>query len=433
MIRQRNFDLHNMGFKFFRLCFSRPIFISISIFIFITLNFLPPLKAQVIEVELENIRTLSEQNSQQWQQFENRLDYSVRGEQATTARINPSIAYDLEFLDDGSQSEYEQYLYLQKEFRLPGHYRNLRERRDSRITQLEYETESSRAEWLAATRMGFIRILLNQREIEKLWILRDQIGQLSDASIRRAEAGETAVLENQLLQMSRYHLEARIDEKQLETNRLITLWKSRMGFDQNTEVRFTGHVDESMVNLPRAAELISILDDSPLARAERQAIQSASLETAAAQSSRLPSFELSAGYKQLNPNWHGFLVGIALPLPLLSSNRDAISQARVFEQIEQTERNLAQMERNQITFQILNALDEYEAKLGHTPEHLSQPEQFLDRLLISYREGALSLNDFLNSLSLMADAYQTKFSRLSGYYSMVLELEAMTGREFINP
>ena len=389
--------------------------------------------AQVIEIELSQIRELSEQHSPHWQQFENRLDYSVRGEQAATARINPSIAYDLEFLDDGTQSEYEQYLYLQKEFRLPGHYRNLRERRDSRITQLEYETESSRAEWLATTRLGFIRILLNQREIEKLGILRDQIGRLSDASLQRAEAGETAALENQLLQMSRYHLEARIDEKQLETNRLITLWKSRMGFDQDREVRFTGTVDETMANLPRAAELISILDDSPLARAERQAIQSAALETATAQSSRLPSFELSAGYKQLNPNWRGFLVGIALPLPLLSSNRDAISQARALEQIEQTGQNLAQMERNQITFQILSALDEYKAKLQHTPEHLSNPEQFLDRLLMSYREGALTLNDFLNSLSLTADAYQTKFSRLSGYYSMILELEAMTGREFINP
>jgi len=122
-----------------------------------------------------------------------------------------------------------------------------------------------------------------------------------------------------------------------------------------------------------------------------------------------------------------------MPLPILSSNREAISQARALEQIEQTERDLAQMERNQITFQILNALDDYEEKLEQTPEHLNDPGQFLNRLLISYQEGALSINDFLNSLNLMADTYQTKFSRLAGYYSMILELEAMTGREFINP
>ncbi len=389
--------------------------------------------AQTVEIDISQIKELSGQYSPQWQQFENRLDYSVRGEQAGATRINPTIAYDLEFLDNGTQSEYEQYLYLQKEFRLPGHYRNLRERRDSRISQLEYETESSRAEWMATTRLGFIQIILNKQEIENLGTLKNQIDRLSEASQQRAEEGETAALDNQLLQMSRYHLESRIDEKRLENDRFITLWKSRMGFDEETDVRFIGSFNDGRVNLPQTAELISILDDSPRSRAEREAIQSATFETAFAQSSRLPSFELSAGYKQLNPNWHGFLVGIAMPLPILSSNREAISQARALEQIEQTERDLAQMERNQITFQILNALDDYEEKLEQTPEHLNDPGQFLNRLLISYQEGALSINDFLNSLNLMADTYQTKFSRLAGYYSMILELEAMTGREFINP
>ena len=389
--------------------------------------------AQTVEIDISQIKELSGQYSPQWQQFENRLDYSVRGEQAGATRINPTIAYDLEFLDNGTQSEYEQYLYLQKEFRLPGHYRNLRERRNSRISQLEYETESSRAEWMATTRLGFIQIILNKQEIENLGTLKNQIDRLSEASQRRAEEGETAALDNQLLQMSRYHLESRIDEKRLENDRFITLWKSRMGFNEEADVRFIGSFNGGRVNLPQTAELISILDDSPRARAEREAIQSASIETAFAQSSRLPSFEISAGYKQLNPNWHGFLVGIAMPLPIVSSNREAISQALALEQIEQTERDLAQMERNQVTFQILNALDDYEEKLEQTPEHLNDPEQFLNRLLISYREGALSINDFLNSLNLMADAYQTKFSRLAGYYSMILELEAMTGREFINP
>lgn len=389
--------------------------------------------SQSIEVEISQIRELSEQYSPQWQQFENRLTYSVRGEQAGATRLNPSIAYDLEFLDDGIQSEYEHTLFLQKEFRLPGHYRNLRERRDNRITQMEYETESSRAEWLAATRLGFIQIILNKQEIENLETLKEQIDRLSEASQRRAEEGETAAMDDQLLQMSRYHLEARIDEKRLENNRFITLWKSRMGFDQNTEVRFIGNFNEGRITLPQTGELISILDGSPRARAQRQAIRTATLETAYAQSSRLPTFQLSAGYKQLNPDWQGFLVGIALPLPILSSNREAISQARALEQIEQTERNLAQMERSQITFQIMEALDDYEKKLEQIPEHLNNPGQFLNRLLISYQEGALSINDFLNSLSLMADAYQTKYNRLSGYYSMILELEAITGREFINP
>jgi outer membrane protein TolC len=389
--------------------------------------------AQVIEVDINKIKQLSEQYSPQWQQFENRLTYSARGEQAAAARLNPSIAYDLEYLDSGFDTEYEHYLYLHKEVRLPGHYRNLRERRDSRISQAEFEMESSRAEWMAATRLGFIRILLNKHEIERLDLLKSNVDQLAEASLRRADEGETAGLDDQLLQMGRYTLQARIDEKQLETDRLITLWKNRMGFDAETEVQFNGDFADKRIDLPGSADLITLLDDSPQARADRQAVQSAYLETAFAQSSRLPSVELTAGYKQLNSSWHGFLVGIALPLPLLNSNRDAILQARALETLEQTELTLAQLERNQNTLQLMAALREYEEKLDQTPEYLNNPDQFMDRLLISYREGAISINDFLNSLGLLADVYQTKYSRLSGYYSMILELEAMTGREFVTP
>jgi len=389
--------------------------------------------SQTIEIELHQIQELSEKYSTQWQQFENRLEYSVRGEQAAAARLNPSIAYDLEYLDSGFDTEYEHFLYLQKDFRLPGHYRNLRERRNSRITQAEFEMESSRAEWMAATRLGFIRILLNKHEIERLDILKGKIDQLAEVSLRRADEGETAGLDDQLLQMSRYTLQARIDEKQLETDRLITLWKNRMGFDAETEIQFSGDFADKRIDLPDSADLLALLDDSPQARSERQAVESASLETAFAQSSRLPSVELSAGYKQLNTNWHGFLVGIALPLPLLNSNRDAILQARALETIEQTELTLAQLERNQNTLQLMAALREYEEKLDQAPEYLNNPDQFMNRLLISYRDGAISINDFLNSLGLLADVYQTKYSRLSGYYSMILELEAMTGREFITP
>ncbi|TVR14887.1 MAG: hypothetical protein EA391_11855 [Balneolaceae bacterium] len=388
--------------------------------------------SQAIEIELHHIQELSEQYSPHWQQFENRLSYSVRGEQAAAARLNPSIAYDLEFLDSGIHTEYEHYLYFQKEVRLPGHYRNLRQRRDSRISLAELETEGSRAEWMAATRLGFIRIILNKHEIEHLDKLKNNIDQLADASLRRADAGESSGLDDQLLQMGRYTLQAAIDEKQLETDRLITLWKTRMGFDAETEVRFNGEFNGKRINLPGSADLLALLDNSPQARADRQAVQSASLETAFAQSSRLPAVELSAGYKQLNSGWHGFLLGIALPLPLLNSGRHAIRQAQALETIEQTELNLAQLERNQHTLQLITAIGEYEEKLDQAPEYLNNPDQFMDRLMISYREGTISLSDFLNSLGLMADAYQTKYSRLTGYYSMILDLEAITGRELIN-
>jgi len=419
-----------MSFKFTGFCFSQSKFFSITTLL--SLIYLIPLNAQVIEIELGNIKELSEQFSLQWQQFHNQLEYSSYGERALITRFNPSIAYDLEFLDDGSQSEYEHYLYLQKEFRTPFHYRNLRERRDSRIQLLDYQAESERNEWLSATRLGFIRILLGQSEVEILKGLKTRIDRLSEASMRRTETGEASPIDDQLLQMSNYQLQARIEERRIEVDRLTMLWLNRMGLEEHADISFTGDFEELTVQIPDHATLFDFLDQSPQSRAYQQAINAAALEESVARSNRIPSFELSAGYKQLNPDWRGFLLGISLPLPLLSSNTESISQARTLQRIEQTNLDFARSERTQFTFQLLGELDSYEQKLNQFPEHLINQDQFLNRLIISYEDGTLSVSDFLNTLNLIADTYQTRFNQLSNYFGIVSELETLTGQEFIS-
>lgn len=390
-----------------------------------------PLTAQVIDIEIGDIEALSQQYSPQWQQFENRLDYSTYGEQAETARLNPSLAYDLEFLNDGSQSEYEHYLYLQKEFRTPWHTRNLRDRRDARIQMHDYSLRSERNEWMSNTRLGFVQILIGQREVEVLNELKERISRLAEASAERSETGEESLLDDQLLQMSRYQLQGRIDERSIQLERLITLWRNRMGFDENTEIRFSGDPDAISVQLPEDQDLIQFLERSPGALADRQAVDAAAFEESVARSSRFSSVEFSAGYKQLNPDWRGFLVGVSLPLPILSSNSDAISQAQALKRIEQNELEFSRNERNQITLQLLSELSHYEEKLDDFPEHLQEQDPFISRLIASYEEGTLSVGDFLSTLNLIADTHETRFSQLATYYGIVSELEALTGQEFI--
>jgi len=388
--------------------------------------------AQNVEITLDQIRELSEQHSPQWQQFENRQDYQVSGERASAARLNPAIAYNLEFLDDGRQSDYEHDIYLQKEFRTPGHFRNLRNRRDSRIRLIEHETEQNRAEWLATTRFGFIRIVLMQQELKMVEQLKEHLDRLISASARRAEEGEVSPLDNRLIEMSSYQLHARINEQNINLERLITAWRNRMGFDEDTELLFTGNFEEPDFTFPEIEDLLTILIESPQAKANRQSVEAAGFEEALEQARRFPSFELSAGYKHLTPHWQGFLVGVAIPLPLLNQNTDAIAQARVLEQIERINMESAQKEQSQLMLQLLQAIRTYEEKLTQFPGHLHQPEQFLNSLTISYEEGTYSLTDFLNTLGLMADSYETKFNQLENYYAFATEIEAITGQLFIS-
>ncbi len=403
------------------------------LFVFLILIVPKVTPAQTVEITLDQIRELSEQHSPQWQQFENRLDYDISGERSAAARLNPSIAYDLEFLDDGRQAEYEHDIYLQKEFRTPGHIRSLRNLRDSRILLYEEQAGQNRAEWLAGTRFGFIQIVLMQQELERIENLKEHLDRLVRASAQRAEEGEISPLDNNLIEMSSYQLQARIDEQKLEIDRLITSWRIRMGFDDETDIRFTGNFEEPGAALPDTGDLLAMLSESPGARANRQAYEAAGLEKILEQNRRFPSIELSAGYKTLRPDWHGFLVGVAIPLPLLNRNTDAIAQASALERLEQANLESVLREQNQTVLQLLQSLRIYEEKAEQIPSHLENPEQFLHSLAISYEEGTHSLTDFLNTLSLMADSYQTKYSQLQNYYSVAAGIEAITGQLFIHP
>lgn len=411
---------------------QRPCLITFLLYASIAF-LIPGLSAQSLQVEIHQIDKLARQNSLQWQQFEQRLKYHRHGEYELTASLNPSIDYELEYLDDGTYSDYEHSLFLRKEFRTPSHIRNLRERRDNRIQMFGFEAEDAQNIWLADTRLGFVQIVLSQRKIELLEHLSERIIHLSDASQLRTGAGEVAALDDQLLQMSRYQIEARIDEIKLKTDRFISTWRTRMGFDEETELEFIGNFESLNHQLPEASELIALLEQSPRMNAFRQAVDIANLEESVARSSRIPSIEISAGYKQLNPDWKGFLFGVSIPLPVLNANTESIERARSLQRIESNSLDWALTEQNRLIFQLLHEQELYTQKLSRYPEHMENLDPFLNRLLLSYEEGSLSISDFLSTLNLLADTFQTRFNQLESYYSIITELEALTGQHFLHP
>ena len=398
--------------------------------------FAAPLQARQIEVALHDIRELAETHSQEWHLLEFRRDYTSLEAEAMARPLNPSIAYDLEFLDNGTHSEYEHSLYLEKQFRTPSHYRNLRDYRDRRITLHERELHRDQSDWLAETRAGFIRIILAREEIELLRHLKRQVEQLTDAVEARAHEGEASLLDEQLLKMSSYQLQVAMDNRSLEMNRLIADWKSRMGLSGEYDIRFSGSfvIDDEAgekIVLPPEEELLRILDDSPEAIAQRAALQSARQQTVLEQSRRWPSFQLEAGYMQMNPGWHGFLAGVSLPLPVLNANTASIERARIGEQMEQETYDATLQRRQQNIVRIMNALQQYENRLADFPHKQTHPESFLNALETAYEEGERTLSDVLNALGVLTETYRARFEQLETFYEHVTTLEALTGRTFI--
>ena len=391
------------------------------------------LYAQDLQISLQDIEQISETYSQEWQQFEHQREYRARGESAAATRLNPTLNYDLEFLDTDTRSEWEQFAFIEQTFRTPGHFRNLRRQRDLRIEEIEQETEAEKSNWMADMRQGFILVVLAQEEVENLEEFYTLIERFMDAQERRAAEGETSIIDDQLLKMSSYRLNSLIDERRIEMENRKSAWLSRMGLDdEERNIEFTGSFSELNHTLPDAHELVAILEQSPGRQTDRLALEAAGQSVTLEESRRWPSFDVRAGYKTLNPDFHGFMVGVSLPIPLLNRNTPAIEEARALERLQELRLTSAEMQQNRRVIQSLNTFREYSQKLEDFPGLAADTEQFINALVAAYEEGEQSLSEILNTLSLLADTSRTRFSQLERTYEEIMILEALTGNTILD-
>ncbi|CAN5293623.1 TolC family protein [soil metagenome] len=391
------------------------------------------LSAQDMQISLQDVEHLSETYSPEWQQFDYQREYQTRGESAAATRLNPSLNYNFEFLDTATGSEREQVAFIEQTFRTPGHFRNLRQRRDLRVEEIEKEIEAEKAAWMTDIRQGFILVVLAREELENLEEFYKLIERFMDAQERRADEGETSLIDDQLLRMSGYRLSSLIDERRIEMENRKSAWLSRMGLDDEVQdIEFTGSFSELNHTLPDPQELIAILEQSPGRLADRLALERAGQSIELEESRRWPSFDVRAGYKTLNPDFHGFMIGLSLPIPLLNRNSPAIEEARALERLQELRLTSAEIQQSRQVVQALNTIQEYSRKLEEFPRFAGDPEQLISALTAAYEEGEQSLSDVLNTLGLIADTNRTRFTQLEKTYEQIMILEALTGNVILD-
>ena len=219
----------------------------------------PILIGQSIQVSLDDIDRLAENHSPEWEQFENHLEILVQGENADAVRLNPELHYDLEYLNTDPRSEREQFAFIEQELRTPGHFRNLRQYRDQRIEEVKKEIESSKSEWLADMRFGFIRIVLINEQLSELQKLQRLPDRFMEALELRSQEGETSLIEEQLLKMSSYQLSSLIDELKLLAEKEKSEWLIKMGLGEDQIVDFVGSFSDPTISIPGKEDLLAML------------------------------------------------------------------------------------------------------------------------------------------------------------------------------
>jgi len=392
----------------------------------------PILIGQSIQVSLDDIDRLAENHSPEWEQFENHLEILVQGENADAVRLNPELHYDLEYLNTDPRSEREQFAFIEQELRTPGHFRNLRQYRDQRVEEVKKEIESSKSEWLADMRFGFIRIVLINEQLSELEKFQRLPDRFMESLELRSQEGETSLIEDQLLKMSSYQLSSLIDELKFLAEKEKSEWLIRMGLGEDQVVNFVGSFSDPATTIPVKEDLLAMLEQAPGRQASALARQSAQQSIDLEESRRWPSVSVRAGYKTLNSDLHGFVAGISMPIPLLNRNRPAIEQARAHERMSSLAYTATVDRQNRELIQALGALNNIQSKLEEFPADAGSTERFINTLAVAYEEGEQSLSDILNTLNIVAETHYTRFGQLKRAYEQVMIIETLTGRSVLN-
>lgn len=392
----------------------------------------PFLMGQSIQVSLDDVERLAEDHSPEWEQFEHRMEVLVQDQRTDAVRLNPELHYDLEYLNTDPRSEREHFAYIEQELRTPGHFRNLRRYRDQRIEEIQKEIESSKSEWLAEMRFGFVRIVLIKEQLSELEKLQRLPDRFMEALELRSQEGETSLIEEQLLKMSSYQLSSLIDELQLLAQQEKSEWLIRMGLDEDQSVDFMGSFSDPGIAIPEKEDLLAMLDQAPERRASALSRQSAQQSIDLEESRRWPSFSVRAGYKTLSPDFHGFMAGVSMPIPLLNRNRPAIEQARAQERMTTLAYTATVDRQNRQLIHALGVLNNIQSKLDEFPADTGRTESFINTLAVAYEEGEQSLSDILNTLNMMAETHRTRFGQLERAYEQVMTIEALTGKSLLS-
>jgi hypothetical protein len=396
-----------------------------------------PVSAVVVGVAdtltLGAIDTLAREHSPGWARLQSRFEESAWGAEAEVRPSNPSLAWDVEYLDEAGRGVWEQTAFLEKSFRLPGFRRSLLGHVDERVRAAEFERERDEFSWLSEARRELVAAAVAGEEVRTLTRLEGLIVRLEEIARARAAEAELSGVEARLLEMGQYQLRSLLADATVEEDRRRVRWEGRMAVAFPEQFDFDSEAARAEIELPGEDRVLAWLEDSPAARADRQRVLAARGGVRVEEGRRWPGVDLLAGVRRVTPERHGFVVGAAVPLPLRDGNRAAIQAARATERSGEMAQALRSSADRARALELLRTLERMEERLDAFPPDLADPDSFLTALVALYEDGAEPLSGVLSSLTLLADTYRSRAGQLELYFDALFELEALTGRRLLAP
>jgi hypothetical protein len=390
----------------------------------------PALHGAGLRVGIEDIPAMVDSGSPLAGILDSELSLARAERDLAVRWTNPSLVWEMEEIGDGDISEREWIVALEKEFAMPWSYAKARSGSNLRFESSRLGWEAARRELVSRMRHGYVKIKLRDIEAEILEFYRQVIGDATRIIADRKEQGTVSGLEKRLIDMSLLTFQAGIIDNRLERREIMDEWKAAMGIGPDIGVELTSELDLGTGWLAYEEQGAVRTFDM---ESRRFAVEALGAGIGREKADILPSISLAGGYKNVNDEFTGFVVGLSMPIPLLNRNSGGIDRASAGHRLATAELDLYETARERRISRLLSAAGEHADLLEQYRDDFDSIEDHVRDLALAYREGWVDLGDFLEGIRTFAEGTESYFDMLEHYHDMVFELEMLTEREIYMP
>ena len=344
---------------------------------------------------------------------------------------NPELMTDIESVHNSGAGEREVVIGLGKHIKAPWTRRLENGKVNQELLAAKNETNDHRLKALARVRTLYVGVQLARRHSAQMEGFQQVIRRASHIATDRKQAGILSGLQEQLLQMSMFNLNAALQRLQRETQRLETSLKTGLGIEPECHLDLSTPVNFISVQLdPPETYYDRLMSTFALTRFEHlSAAREKGISLARAR--LIPGIEISGGYKKVSDDLQGYAFGIALPLPLLNLNRAEIQQRQIEQRMVELQQEQylraakAQLREKLVTIHKLSQF------LGENAEPFKVADKIVQDLVFSFQQGWIDLGDLLDGIQLYSESLANYYEQLFVYYATLFEFEVLLGMEVL--
>jgi len=406
---------------------KRSLFLSVMLILFVSLSF----AGETITISFQDLEDMAVKNSPQIQTIDEIYNLQILDNKIEKQWSNPEIEAELEKMKNDFDREQEYTLALSKHFMFPWSRHYLHTGLKEQSTASLQKKQAEYIKTFAGLKTAYIKLQLMDSQIGHYEGLGQIIENAALTAANRQSEGTISGLDLQLIQMSLLNLRSQLLNTNQKRRELADKFKISMGFADHQNVQLTSAIKFKTIGLDSNDTLINLFTTTPEFLFHQSLISAQKKKIQMEKANILPGFHLSGGYKQVNTDLKGVVVGLSMPLPLLNTNRPQIQKRKRELNLLNLQLDVLKKDRTTKIKTKIKTIREFMEFLQVNSGHIQNTQSVMQSLVYSYQEGWIPLGDVLDGVQVLAESVNSYYEQLGLYYENIFHLEALTGKKLI--